>query len=73
MYELRSLTEYVIPYDPGFNINTIIPPSGVETKDAELNVRVKAKELCELVQVLLNCSLEYLHFQSVYYIDLAYF
>jgi len=50
MYELRSLTEYHVVYDPGFTLNSIIPASGVETKDGELNVRVKAKEIVDLVQ-----------------------
>lgn len=36
-------------YEPGFNLDSIM---GAEpTKDGELNVRVKAKELVELVQV----------------------
>ena len=49
MYELRSLTEYHVVYDPGFSLNSIIPPE--VTKDGELNVRVKAKELVDLLQV----------------------
>ncbi|CAG7728913.1 unnamed protein product [Allacma fusca] len=48
IYELRSLTEYHVVYEPGFSINSIIPPE--VTKDGEMNVRVKAKEIVELVQ-----------------------
>src|SRR5947209_305366 len=50
LYEIRSLQDYHVVYEPGFNLDAIIPPSGTETKDGELNVRVKAKELVELVQ-----------------------
>lgn len=52
LYEIRSLQDYHVIYEPGFNLDAIIPPSGTETKDAELNVRVKAKELVDLVQVM---------------------
>jgi hypothetical protein len=49
LYEIRSLQDYHVIYEPGFNLDAII---GAETtKDAELNVRVKAKELVDLVQV----------------------
>lgn len=51
LYEIRSLQDYHVIYEPGFNLDAIIPPSGTETKDGELNVRVKAKELVELIQV----------------------
>ena len=49
IYELRSLTEYHVIYEPGFSLNSIIPPE--VTKDGEMNVRVKAKEIVDLVQV----------------------
>jgi telomere length regulation protein len=48
MYELRSLQDYHIVYEPGFNLSSIMPVS--EYKDGEVNVRVKAKEIVDLVQ-----------------------
>jgi len=50
LYEVRQLQDYHAIEDPGFTLNTIIPASGTETKDGEANVRVKAKELVDLIQ-----------------------
>lgn len=52
LYEVRQLQDYHAIEDPGFNINVIIPASGTEQKDGEQNVRVKAKELVDLIQVI---------------------
>lgn len=55
LYEVRQLQDYHAIEDPGFTLGAIIPASGTETKDGEANVRVKAKELVDLIQVINSC------------------
>jgi hypothetical protein len=54
LYEIRQLQDYHVVYEPGFNIASIIPVD--EYKDGEMNVRVKAKEVVDLIQVRLRPS-----------------
>jgi len=55
LYEIRQLQDYHIVYEPGFNISSIMPVD--EYKDGEMNVRVKAKEVVELIQVNISQSI----------------